>query len=249
MKSRMQLGIGGGAEPETVLVESRAGFTLIEMLLTISIIALLAALTVGGMRRVGGKGKETRVRAALNELVTAIESYKNDVGSYPAANPLRPGLNPLFYELTGVVVDNEAGVFRSGQDKRVISPDLASALYGVEGFANAVTEASQVRNYLDLKSNQYGSVTNRAGGGVGNILVVPVPWPRNAAAPQVPPPGLAGVVDASPDLNPWHYVGPGSATNNQGSFDLWAEYVDGNDVRVLGNWRSDAYVDRPFVKR
>ena len=40
----------------------------------------------------------------------------------------------------------------------------------------------------------------------------------------------------NPGLNPWRYVSS-NPTNNPSSFDLWAEYWQGNNKIVIGNWK------------
>ena len=80
------------------------GFTLIELLVVIAIIAILAALVVGLSGTAGRKMTESRVKAELAAIETAIEAYKNKFGHYPPDNPDTPTLNALYYELTGVLL-------------------------------------------------------------------------------------------------------------------------------------------------
>ena len=71
---------------------SRAGITLIEMLVVVTIIALFAALV--GPRLFGNvdKAKRTQVRAQINSFMTALGSYKLDTGDFPRTEA---GLNAL----------------------------------------------------------------------------------------------------------------------------------------------------------
>lgn len=225
---------GPGARGPVAL---RAGFTLTELMVVIGVIILLAAMTVGGVSRALSKGKETRIRAELAQLVTAIEAYQNDLGSYPPDHPTDPARAPLFYELSGVVLDlqkdpPEFSTRRGGET--VLAADVKT-WFGLDGFQNAVTDPDQIRSYLTLRSEQYGEISNPPQEADVEVLLVPVPWPRSAA--QQPIPG-------KPGLNPWRYRHPDNrqAVNNPGSFELWAEYVDGNKLRVISNWRSDVYV-------
>src|SRR5688572_24620995 len=63
-------------------------FTLIELLVVISIIALLASLIVGLAAYAGRSNIRTRVRAELNQVITAIDAYKAHFGHYPPDNYL-----------------------------------------------------------------------------------------------------------------------------------------------------------------
>jgi type II secretory pathway pseudopilin PulG len=215
----------------------RSAFTLIELLVVISVIILLAGLTVGGVTRITQKARESKVRAELNQYVTAIESYKEAVGIYPPDNPADAARNPLYYELVGVVVDNQRGEFRAREDGDVIRAADVKTTFGVDGFANAVTDRTKVRNFArELKASQHAPMVN---GRTGNeVLKVPIDWPRKAAQHPIP---------ETPGLNPWRYRAGQNAVHNKDSFDLWAEFVAGKHVRVLGNWSSEILIDRPFV--
>jgi prepilin-type N-terminal cleavage/methylation domain-containing protein len=216
---------------------SRA-FTLIELLVVISIIALLASLIVGGTRYAGAKMRESRIRAELNALVSAIESYKADIGFYPpdnvvSRNPLvvNPVTNALFYELTGTVVSNDTFVSRSGSE--AIGTVDARQFFGVDGFANHKKSPSELhRPFIQLKSGQFKEISSPPGPDV-EVLAVPVGWPLNRADQPTRVKGL----------NPWRYVST-SPTNNPQSFDLWAEYVEGKKVKIICNWSRDI-IEKP----
>lgn len=61
-----------------------AGVTLIEMLVVVTIIALFAALVLPKMLGQADKAKKTAARAQINAYMTALGSYKLDVGIYPS---------------------------------------------------------------------------------------------------------------------------------------------------------------------
>lgn len=69
-------------------------FTMIELLVVIAIIAILAGLTLSTLGYVNKKGAESRARAEVAALSSAIDSFFADFGAYPASNN-------LFRELTG----------------------------------------------------------------------------------------------------------------------------------------------------
>lgn len=69
-------------------------FTMIELLVVIAIIAILAGLTLSTLGYVNRKGAESRARAEVAALSTAIDSFFADYAAYPASNN-------LFRELTG----------------------------------------------------------------------------------------------------------------------------------------------------
>ena len=216
-------------------------FTLIELLVVISIIALLASLIVGLARNAGQSNKRNRIQAELNQVITAIEAYKAHFGHYPPDNvaPLskivNPVINPLFYELTGVIVDETNSMFHARDRQQNISSAAVSSFFSRDGFVNAGTNPKQVKSFIDLKASQRRTISKAPDPEI-EVLAVSVDWPPNN--PNFPPP-----FNAYPDLpirrvNPWRYVRT-NPTNNPDSFDLWAEFVEGGKIKVICNWSKD----------
>jgi prepilin-type N-terminal cleavage/methylation domain-containing protein len=217
-------------------------FTLIELLAVIAIIGVLAALIVGGAGLAKVKGAESRVRAELERLTTAIESYKAAVGYYPPDNVVRrspyvevnPVTNQLYYELLGTIYFKDSKEFQTARGRDVITEAQARQWFNTDGFVNSVkstgntvADAKKVKDFLgSLKPDQKAVISPSA-----NVLVlaVPVPWPRNRSDQPV---------RDVPGLNPWRYVST-NPTNNPGRFDLWAEIFVGGKIKVLSNWRKE----------
>lgn len=207
------------------------GFTLVELLTVIAIIAVLAGLAVGLTTAAKSARVNSRMQADLRQIQTAIESYKADLNTFPpdhrlAGTPRRvdPVINPLYYELRGLDVVN--GEFRVKGTQVAIAPDDVERAFGRRGFRNASEDPSQPsRSYLDPQAASVKRVTLPGNLNV-ELLVAPVEWPPNA--PEAAP--INGT-----RFNPWRYVST-SPTNNQGSFDLWAEVYVGKDKRVFKNW-------------
>jgi prepilin-type N-terminal cleavage/methylation domain-containing protein len=59
------------------------GFTLVEMLVVIGIIAVLVALLMPAVMAAVNSGRRTRMATELAQLKDAIEKYKNEKGDYP----------------------------------------------------------------------------------------------------------------------------------------------------------------------
>jgi prepilin-type N-terminal cleavage/methylation domain-containing protein len=221
-------------------VAGSAAFTLIEMLVVIGIIGLLAALIVGGTHYASSKSKESNVRAELHQLIAAIEAYHARFNQYPPDNvvsraPLivNPVTNSLYYELTGVIVEDDprkaGGTFRSPNRSQRFASALTQRYFGVDGIQNADPDPKQVKNFLpQLKTAQSRAINSLPGDQPQTelqVLVVPVPWPLTRADQ---PTRIRG-------LNPWRYVST-QPTNNPATYDLWAEYLDGKDLKIIGNW-------------
>lgn len=65
-----------------------AGFTLIELVVTIAILTLLAGILVPAVGNYMEKGKTGKVTAELRELVNAITNYNVDTGAWPGATDI-----------------------------------------------------------------------------------------------------------------------------------------------------------------
>jgi prepilin-type N-terminal cleavage/methylation domain-containing protein len=62
----------------------RAGFTLVELLIVIIIIAVLASIAVPKFTKAWRASSEARLRENIREYRAAIERFRNDTGLYPA---------------------------------------------------------------------------------------------------------------------------------------------------------------------
>src|SRR5829696_3566898 len=56
----------------------RAGFTLVELLVVITILAILFALTAAAVVKALGKGDEAKVRNEVSQLANAVQAFKTD---------------------------------------------------------------------------------------------------------------------------------------------------------------------------
>ena len=59
------------------------GFTLVELIVVIGIIALLIGILLPAISSLLGRSQDQITRAALNSISTALETYKSDYGDYP----------------------------------------------------------------------------------------------------------------------------------------------------------------------
>lgn len=59
------------------------GFTLVELLVVISIISVLVTLVVGGFRSSQARGRDVQRKSDLKQVANALELYYSDYGKYP----------------------------------------------------------------------------------------------------------------------------------------------------------------------
>ncbi|HZQ93137.1 MAG TPA: type II secretion system major pseudopilin GspG [Terriglobales bacterium] len=75
------------------------GFTLIELVVVLTILAMLAALVVPRLFKNVDKSKVNAAKAQISALETALDAYRLDVGSYPTTEQ---GLQALRTKPSGV---------------------------------------------------------------------------------------------------------------------------------------------------
>lgn len=81
----------------------RSGFTLIELVVVMAIIATLTAAAWGNFFTSLNKGRDTRRKQDLQAIARALELYYNDHNSYPTP-PLPNWGNPFVHEQESSVV-------------------------------------------------------------------------------------------------------------------------------------------------
>ena len=224
-------------------------FTLMELLVVISVIGLLAALLFPTIRAVDRIKRTSRARSELAQVESFIESYKSKLGYYPPDNhnplngQLLPGLNQLYYELDGTFLSYS----NAFADKDLAAPPLTSRMIssffgaGVRGFMNCdrgkSDEGNPARRFLSsLKPGQLATATGTNKTTkltvTAMLLVCTVPGPD----PNSPP-----LNDGSPALNPWRY-NSSAPTNNPNSYDLWVDIFVGGKINRICNWNSQPLV-------
>lgn len=65
-------------------LKDKRGFTLVELLIVVTIIILLAGLVGQNLFKRLGKGKQATAKAQIEMLGQALDQYKLDIGRYPS---------------------------------------------------------------------------------------------------------------------------------------------------------------------
>lgn len=74
----------------TKLTKSR-GFTIVELLIVIVIIAILAAITIVAYNGITNRAKSSKAQATASNIVKKLEAYNAEIGNYPATFSLLTG--------------------------------------------------------------------------------------------------------------------------------------------------------------
>jgi len=212
---------------ETKPRTGQRAFTLVEMMVVISIIGVLAAMVVGLAGGATRQSRMKRVKADLQNIMTGIDRFKTKYGTYPPDNG-RPaiasgfiaGTNQLFYELVGSVhrlnPTTQKSEFYVPQLGLTLTQDQIKTWFGVDGFVNATEDMKDVVNFLpNFKTNDVARIP-QTGGATILGLRVPVQNPGGGE-------------------NFWYYRST-NPTNNPTSYDLWAVVVIGKQTNIIGNW-------------
>lgn len=80
----------------TDIKASRNGFTIVELLIVIVVIAILAAITVVAYIGIQTRASETALQADLSAIAKKIEIYKVNTGSYPSDWRVQTTSDPLY---------------------------------------------------------------------------------------------------------------------------------------------------------
>jgi type II secretory pathway pseudopilin PulG len=153
-----------------------AAFTVLELLVVITIIVILAGLILATTGYVEKKGARSRAESEIAAFSAAMESYKADNGIYPNNNATdtlnsTSDANPsdylsacvyLYGELTGD--RNLDGTPDSGS-KSYLSLRPSSLLRG--NMSNPPSSSNKVTAIRDPFGNSYGYSTMKASGGSG----------------------------------------------------------------------------------
>jgi prepilin-type N-terminal cleavage/methylation domain-containing protein len=215
---------------------SRLAFTLIEMLMVITIMGIVATLVVTMGVAASQKKKIVAVQGEEEKLITMIENYHNKLNYYPPDNGLLAGVNylsnPSLYD--GLAATNPL-------------------IYELTGATNLSSGANlAVFNSPSITASEYNKVFNRGGIANGDALephnfFQPGPAPKEVAPYAIDNNvWIAGLIVPT-DLVPgntnnfWHYDSSSTNRHNMNTYDLWAEYSIGNihgqlHTKTNGNW-------------
>jgi prepilin-type N-terminal cleavage/methylation domain-containing protein len=108
--------------------KSRNGFTLVEIMIVVAIIALLAAIAVPNFLRARKRSQATRVLEDLRMLDAAVDQYAIETGKTSACNPLFADLKgyikagTALYTTGGDMFGNSYGPFTVDSVPKVPDP-------------------------------------------------------------------------------------------------------------------------------
>jgi general secretion pathway protein G len=138
-----------------------SGFTLIEMMVTLAILALLASVAVPFAQLVQQRHKETELREALRQIRTALDAYKQDVKDGRIDSPADgsgypPDLDALWMGVADKTKPDKSRIyFLRHLPRDPFYPDAsapAAATWGLRSYASPPDSPSPGRDVFDVYS-------------------------------------------------------------------------------------------------
>jgi len=153
--------LGSALKTENRKLKTSVGFTLIELLVVITIIAILASLTLSTAGYIQKKGAMARAEAEIAAMSASLESYKADNGDYPTNANSGTNTNSLY----GVLSPPSGKVyfeFSKGMTNTNGIADPFGTLYGYTYTNGGGTNGSTNNgpNFFDLWSTAGSTNTN-----------------------------------------------------------------------------------------
>lgn len=190
-------------------LSSASGFTLVELLITLSIIVILAAVFMTYFRSQMLKGNDARRKADIDRIKIAIEEYEKDHNCYPQYvtcgvfqdQPIYPYLNNVpcdpvknvsyIYELQGGACPGWYKLYSNLQ--YIQDPDVkpgigpSSAFNYVSGSANAPESVQSIAPTGSATTTPSGGVKESQYYGCRSGICVPILWNPARPGPECDP--------------------------------------------------------------
>jgi len=112
-------------------IQSNKGFTLIEIMIVVTIIAILSAIIIPNVINYPKRARVTATKLQIQQFRTPLELYYNDKGRYPSSEeglealvkeglikkiPLDPWNYPYHYRYPGEISPEEYEIWSYGAD-------------------------------------------------------------------------------------------------------------------------------------
>ena len=154
-----------------------AGFTIVELLIVIVVIAILAAITIVAFNGLQGRSKYTKINSELVGMQKLIELYMAENGTYPPTNGtfryqrvdgnnFIPGIVPTYAASLPKVTDTPIG--GNTNDTYIYSSNAAASGYVIQRLYQPDVPVSEWANVPTVQKqgaylDRYGYGKNQSG--------------------------------------------------------------------------------------
>ncbi len=130
-------------------MRNKTGFTLVELLVVISLIGFLTAILLPAIAKVKDRAIKTKVRSTVERLAMALVTYQSEHGEYPP-----DGIDNNNAALPSGIEGNVEGIFVANEKSRYVDGALVRYLDGdAENDANKNPSKPQPQYFEFLVQN------------------------------------------------------------------------------------------------
>ena len=144
----------------------KGGFTIIELIVVMTIILILAGLISGAAMKAKQRAMIAKARAMISAMETALGMYQADVGNYPNS-----GIATLYANLTSsaglptAAAQNWAGPYMNFQTNEVDSGgNILDPWSHAYHYTNPGSTTHSFQNYIEIYSNGADGTDNSGTG-------------------------------------------------------------------------------------
>lgn len=123
-------------------ITSHKGFTLVELIIVITVIAILAAITVVAYNGIQGRAQESSVKTDMYNIAKQVELYKTNTGKYPS------------------IVQIEDLKIKVNKQAYGVNPIGATGFYCVKTDGSAFSIVTRVKSLMVIKYNSIDGETS-----------------------------------------------------------------------------------------
>lgn len=134
--------------------KNQSGFTIIELLIVIAVIAILALITINQYQGVQAKARDTKRVTDISNIKDKLEEYYNENSGYPSQVSVSnlPGMDAeTIKDPKGVEIANNSAVASEAAALAVANPTVSGAQYKYIPFDDDSSCTNDCKGYV-LKS-------------------------------------------------------------------------------------------------